>query len=82
MQSERQKILQGFEEMRDILDTEEQKELQKLEEDKMIVLDNLAVAKDQVVQQTQYLKELISDLQHQMWGSSIDMLQVRLARSS
>lgn len=68
--------------MRDILDTEEQKELQMLEEDKMIVLDNLAVAKDQVVQQTQYLKELISDLQHQMWGSSIDMLQVRLARSS
>ena len=37
MQTERERILQGFEEMRGILDREEQKELQKLEEDEVNV---------------------------------------------
>lgn len=76
MQTERQKILKGFGEMRGILDSEEKKELQKLEENEVNVLDNLAVAKDQVAQQKQYMRELISDLKHQMQGSSIDTLQV------
>ncbi|XP_019523961.1 PREDICTED: E3 ubiquitin-protein ligase TRIM22-like isoform X1 [Hipposideros armiger] len=75
MQTERQKILEGFDEMRGILDREQQRELQKLEDDEVNVLDNLAVAKDQVAQQRQYMGELILDLQHQIWGSSIDTLQ-------
>lgn len=44
----------------------------------MNVLDNLAVAKDQVAQQKQYMRELISDLKRLMQGSSIDTLQVGL----
>lgn len=78
MQTERQTILKGFEEMRGILDSEEKKEMQKLEEVEVNVLDNLAVAKDQVAQQKQYMRELISDLKCQMQGSSIDTLQVGL----
>ncbi|XP_054436545.1 E3 ubiquitin-protein ligase TRIM22-like [Pteronotus mesoamericanus] len=75
MYVERERILQGFEEMRHILDREEQRELQKLEDDEVHVLDNLTVAKDQVVQQKQYISELVSDLQRHMRESSIDMLQ-------
>lgn len=75
MQTERQKILKGFDKMRGILDSEEKKEMQKLEEVEVNVLDNLAVAKDQVAQQKQYMRELISDLKCQMQGSSIDTLQ-------
>lgn len=78
MQTEKQKILKGFNEMRGILDSEEKKELQKLEENEVNVLDNLAVAKDQVAQQKQYMRELISDLKRLMQGSSIDTLQVGL----
>lgn len=78
MQTEKQKILKGFNEMRGILDSEEKKELQKLEENEVNVLDNLAVAKDQVAQQKQYMRELISDLERLMQGSSIDTLQVGL----
>lgn len=77
MQTERQRILKGFNEMRCILDSLEQKELQKLEEDEVNVLENLVAAKDQLVQQSQYMRELISDLERQMWGSSIDTLRVR-----
>lgn len=78
MQTEKQKILKGFNEMRGILDSEEKKELQKLEENEVNVLDNLAVAKDQVAQQKQYMRELNSDLERLMQGSSIDTLQVGL----
>ncbi|XP_036907456.1 E3 ubiquitin-protein ligase TRIM22-like isoform X3 [Sturnira hondurensis] len=75
MQTERERILQGFEEMRDILDKEEQRELQKLEEDEMNVLDDLTAAIEQVVQQKQYLSQLVSDLQCHVSELSIDMLQ-------
>uniref|UniRef100_A0A671ER61 Tripartite motif containing 22 n=1 Tax=Rhinolophus ferrumequinum TaxID=59479 RepID=A0A671ER61_RHIFE len=75
MHTERQKILKGFDEMRGALDREERKELQKLEEDEVNVLDNLAAAKDQVAQQRQYMSELISDLQHQIRESTLDTLQ-------
>ncbi|XP_053528088.1 E3 ubiquitin-protein ligase TRIM22-like isoform X2 [Artibeus jamaicensis] len=75
MQTERERILQGFEEMRDILDKEEQRELHKLEEDEMNVLGDLTAAIDQVVQQKQHLSKLISDLQCHMSELSIDMLQ-------
>ncbi|XP_025844211.1 E3 ubiquitin-protein ligase TRIM22 isoform X1 [Vulpes vulpes] len=75
MQSERERILKGFNEMRAILNSEEKRVLQKLEEDEVNVLDNLIVARDQFAQQKQYLRELISDVEHQIWGSSVDTLQ-------
>uniref|UniRef100_A0A2K5V3M9 Tripartite motif-containing protein 5 n=1 Tax=Macaca fascicularis TaxID=9541 RepID=A0A2K5V3M9_MACFA len=75
IQLERQKILKGFNEMRVILDSEEQRELQKLEEGEVNVLDNLAAARDQLVQQRQDASKLISDLQRRLRGSSIEMLQ-------
>ncbi|XP_053781598.1 tripartite motif-containing protein 5 isoform X3 [Desmodus rotundus] len=75
MQTERERILKGFEGMRGILDKEEQRELQKLEEDEVNVLDSLTVAKDQMVQQKQYMSELVSDLHRHMRESTVDMLQ-------
>ncbi|XP_014395497.1 PREDICTED: E3 ubiquitin-protein ligase TRIM22 [Myotis brandtii] len=74
-ETERERIRKGFDEMRDILDREKQMELQKLWEDEVHVLGNLEVAKDQVVQERQYMREFISYLQHLMCESSIDKLQ-------
>lgn len=78
MQTERQRILKEFNEMKGLLDSKEKRVLQKLEEDKVNVLDNLVVARDQLDWQRQYLRGLISHIEHQIWGSSEDMLQVRL----
>lgn len=64
--------------MRVILDSEEQRELQKLEEGEVNVLDNLAAASNQLVQQRQDASKLISDLRRRLRGSSVEMLQVRL----
>jgi len=78
MQTERQRILKGFNEIRATLDSEETRVLQKLEEDEVNVLDNLVVARDQLARQKQCLRELISDIEHQIWGSSADTVQVSL----
>ncbi|XP_054436541.1 E3 ubiquitin-protein ligase TRIM22-like [Pteronotus mesoamericanus] len=75
VQAERERILQGFEEMRGILDREEQRELQKLEEDEENVLGDLTVTIDQVVQQKQYGNELNSEFPHHRCESPIDMQQ-------
>ncbi|XP_032216272.1 E3 ubiquitin-protein ligase TRIM22 isoform X1 [Mustela erminea] len=75
MQTERQRILKGFNDMRATLDSEEKRVLQKLEEDEVNVLDNLVVARDQLAQQKQCLRELISDIEHQIWRSSVDTVQ-------
>ncbi|XP_015415684.1 PREDICTED: E3 ubiquitin-protein ligase TRIM22 [Myotis davidii] len=47
----------------------------KLDDNEVHVVDNLSVAKDQLVQQRQYTRELISDLQRHMCESSMDRLQ-------
>lgn len=82
METERQRILEGFDEMRGVLYREELRELQMLEEDEVNVRENLAAAEDQVAQQRQYMSELILYLQHQIWELSLDTLQVRPVRSS
>ncbi|XP_064144620.1 E3 ubiquitin-protein ligase TRIM22-like [Loxodonta africana] len=74
-QAERQRILAGFNDLHAILDNEKKRELHKLEEEDVKVLDSLAAAKYQLIQQDQELSELISDVERRMQGSSVEMLQ-------
>lgn len=76
-QTERQRIQTEFTQLRNILDSEEQRELQKLEEEEKKTLDDLAEAEDELVQQSQLLKELVSDLERRREWSPIELLQVR-----
>lgn len=77
IQTERQRIRTEFNQLRSILDSEEQRELQKLEEEEKRILDNLAEAEDDLAQQNQLVKELISDLEHRSEWPTVDLLQVR-----
>ncbi|XP_011381436.1 tripartite motif-containing protein 34-like [Pteropus vampyrus] len=74
-QTERQRIQTEFNQLRNILDSEEQRELQKLEEEEKKTLGDLAEAEDELVQQSQLLKELVSDLQCRSEWSPIELLQ-------
>lgn len=76
-QTERQRIQTEFNQLRNILDSEEQRELQKLEEEEKKTLGDLAEAEDELVQQSQLLKELVSDLQCRSEWSPIELLQVK-----
>ncbi|XP_057551869.1 E3 ubiquitin-protein ligase TRIM34 [Hippopotamus amphibius kiboko] len=73
--TEKQRIQTEFNRLRSILDSEEQRELQKLEEEEKKTLDNLAVAEAELVQQSQLLKELISDLERRSEWSTVELLQ-------
>ncbi|KAM9658628.1 E3 ubiquitin-protein ligase TRIM34 isoform 1-T1 [Trichechus inunguis] len=75
IQTERQRIQAEFNHLRGILDSEELRELQKLEEEERKVLDNLAETEDELVQQSQLVRELISDLELRCQWSTVELLQ-------
>ncbi|XP_047732967.1 tripartite motif-containing protein 5-like isoform X2 [Prionailurus viverrinus] len=75
MQTERQSIQAQFKKLKDILEYEELRELQNLENEEKAVLGRLAEAGDELAQHSQLLTDLISDLEHRLQGSTMDMLQ-------
>nr|XP_010944277.2 tripartite motif-containing protein 34-like isoform X1 [Camelus bactrianus]XP_045365819.1 tripartite motif-containing protein 34-like isoform X1 [Camelus bactrianus]XP_045365820.1 tripartite motif-containing protein 34-like isoform X1 [Camelus bactrianus]XP_045365821.1 tripartite motif-containing protein 34-like isoform X1 [Camelus bactrianus]XP_045365822.1 tripartite motif-containing protein 34-like isoform X1 [Camelus bactrianus] len=74
-QTERQRIQTEFNRLRSILDGEEQRELQKLEEEGQKTLDKLAAAEAELAQQSRLLKELVSDLERRSEWSAVELLQ-------
>nr|ABC43194.1 TRIM5/cyclophilin A V1 fusion protein [Macaca nemestrina] len=68
-------VLADFEQLREILDREESNELQNLEKEEEDILKSLTKSETKMVQQTQYVRELISDLEHRLQGSMMELLQ-------
>jgi tripartite motif-containing protein 6/22/34 len=79
MEPERHRIQTEFNQLRRILDREEQRELKKLEEEERKGLSIIEKAEGELIHQSQSLTELISDLERRCQGSTVDLLQVRLA---
>nr|XP_017497924.2 tripartite motif-containing protein 34-like [Manis javanica]XP_017497925.2 tripartite motif-containing protein 34-like [Manis javanica]XP_036856878.1 tripartite motif-containing protein 34-like [Manis javanica] len=75
IQTERQRIQTEFNQLRSILDSEEQRELQRLEDEEKKTLDNLAEAEADLVRQNQLVKELISDLECRSEWSTVKLLE-------
>ncbi|ELV13802.1 Tripartite motif-containing protein 5 [Tupaia chinensis] len=80
LQVDRQNVQAEFTRLRDILDSQEQMMLQKLEKEERDVLQILAESEDEVAQQSQLVSDLISDLEHRLESSAMEMLQVRLQK--
>lgn len=78
MEPERHRIQTEFNQLRSILDKEEQRQLKKLEEEERKGLSIIEEAEDELVHQSQALKELISDLERRCQGSIMELMQVRL----
>ncbi|XP_025122310.2 tripartite motif-containing protein 6 isoform X3 [Bubalus bubalis] len=75
MEPERHRIQKQFDQLRSILDKEEQRQLKKLEEEERRGLNIIAEAEVELVQQSQSLRELISDLERRCQGSATELLQ-------
>ncbi|XP_006885712.1 PREDICTED: tripartite motif-containing protein 6-like [Elephantulus edwardii] len=75
VEPERHRIQKQFNQLRSILDKEEQRELKKLEEEERKGLTIIEEAEDELVQQSQALRELISDLELRCQGSAMELLQ-------
>ncbi|XP_061236595.1 tripartite motif-containing protein 5-like [Bos javanicus] len=74
-QHERQNVQAEFKKLREILDSEERKELQKLKAEETAILCTMANSENELVQQSQLVRNLISDIQHHLQGSTMQMLQ-------
>ncbi|XP_012904699.1 tripartite motif-containing protein 6 isoform X4 [Mustela nigripes] len=75
MEPERHRIQTEFNKLRSILDKEEQRQLKKLEEEERKGLSILEEAENELVRQSQSLRELISDLELRCQGSAVELLQ-------
>ncbi|XP_053518597.1 tripartite motif-containing protein 5-like [Artibeus jamaicensis] len=75
IQNERQIVQDCFKNLRGILDSEEQKELQKLAKEEGDILHDLEQSESELVQQSLVLRDLMSELEHRLQGSMVKMLQ-------
>ncbi|XP_021052137.1 tripartite motif-containing protein 5 isoform X2 [Mus pahari] len=75
IQKDVENVQSEFKRMRDIMDSEEKNELQKLMQEKENIINNLAESENQHAQQSKLLGDFISDVQHQLQCSDIEMLQ-------
>ncbi|XP_014637853.1 PREDICTED: E3 ubiquitin-protein ligase TRIM22-like [Ceratotherium simum simum] len=75
IENETQRVQAEFNQIRGILDCEEQKELLNMKNEGADGLHNLADAENELVQQSQLVRALISDVEHRLQGSTMEMLQ-------
>ncbi|XP_066106869.1 tripartite motif-containing protein 5-like isoform X1 [Saccopteryx bilineata] len=75
IQSESQCVQKCFQKLRGILDNEEQIELQKLKKEEEEILCDLEEEESELAQQSQLVRDLISDLEHRLQGSTVELLQ-------
>ncbi|XP_055972112.1 tripartite motif-containing protein 12A-like isoform X2 [Sorex fumeus] len=74
IEKEIQSVQKTFKEIRDMMDLEEQKELQKLREEEKTILHDLAESEKELVQQSEFTRGLISNLEHKLQASTREML--------
>ncbi|XP_012891056.1 PREDICTED: tripartite motif-containing protein 5-like [Dipodomys ordii] len=75
IQGKIQNVQADFTQWKGILDSEEEKVLQKLKREEEDGLQALAVSENELTQQSKLVTELISDVEHQLEGSTMEMLQ-------
>lgn len=75
IENELKSVQDCFKQLRGILASEEQKELQRLEKEAAENLHDLAQAERELAQQRKLLRDIISDLEHRLQGSTLEMLQ-------
>ncbi|GAB1292464.1 Tripartite motif-containing 30C [Apodemus speciosus] len=82
IQSDIEYIQTEFKGLRDLLDFTESEKLQELRKEKEDVVKRLGESENELVQQKQWVRDLISDMQHQLELSTMEMLQAWLSWNS
>lgn len=75
IQKDVENVQSEFKGMRDIMDSEEKKELQKLMQEKEDIKNSLEESENEYSQQSKLLGDLILDVEHQLQCSATEMLQ-------
>lgn len=75
IQNEKRCVQAQFKKLKTILENEELRMVQQLESEEKAILDTLAATEVELVQQSQLMRDLVSELEHRLQGSTADMLQ-------
>ncbi|CAM9407273.1 unnamed protein product [Rangifer tarandus platyrhynchus] len=75
IQNEMQSVQENFTSLRQILDSEEVKELKKLKDELEVILKELAESENDLVKKKLLVTNLISDVEHHLQGSTMELLQ-------
>ncbi|KAL6088092.1 hypothetical protein STEG23_028949 [Scotinomys teguina] len=75
IQSDVDKVQMEFKGLREFLDAKEKNELQKLNQHREDILNSLVEFKNEVEMQRESVRDLISDVQHHLQCSTMEMLQ-------
>ncbi|XP_040613152.1 tripartite motif-containing protein 30A [Mesocricetus auratus] len=73
--SEEENVQMEFKGLREFLDSKEKSELQKLMQEKEGIMNSLAESQTELEKQREAVRDLISDVEHQLKCSTIEMLQ-------
>ncbi|XP_040613131.1 tripartite motif-containing protein 30A-like isoform X2 [Mesocricetus auratus] len=73
--SEEENIQMAFEGLQEFLDSEKKSELQKLMQEKEGIMNSLAESQTELEKQREAVRDLISDVEHQLQCSTFEMLQ-------
>ncbi|KAF5918728.1 hypothetical protein HPG69_005764 [Diceros bicornis minor] len=76
IQNERQSVQAEFNLMRGVLDCEEHEELLKLKNEAGDILHHLPESENALIQQSQLVRAVLSEVEHRLQGSTMEMLQV------
>lgn len=68
-------VQRQFKGLRDLLDSKENEELQKLKKEKKEVMEKLEESENELEDQTELVRDLISDVEHHLELSTLEMLQ-------
>nr|XP_020767278.1 tripartite motif-containing protein 5-like isoform X1 [Odocoileus virginianus texanus] len=75
IQNEMQSVQENFTRLRQILNSEEVKELKKLKDELEVILKELAESENDLVKEKLLVTNLISDVEHYLQGSTMELLQ-------
>ncbi|XP_043761556.1 tripartite motif-containing protein 5-like isoform X2 [Cervus elaphus] len=75
IQNEMQSVQENFTRLRQILDSEEVKELKKLKDELEVILKELAESENDLVKEKLLVTNLISDVEHHLQGTTMELLQ-------
>ncbi|XP_059108288.1 tripartite motif-containing protein 30A-like isoform X1 [Peromyscus eremicus] len=70
-----QKVQKEFKGLREFLNSKEKNEVQKLKQEEEDIMNSLAESQSQVVKQRESVRDLISDVEHHLQSSTMEMLQ-------
>ncbi|XP_040597023.1 tripartite motif-containing protein 12A isoform X3 [Mesocricetus auratus] len=73
--SEEENVRMEFKRLREFLDSEEKSELQKLMQEKEGIMNSLGESQTELEKQREAVRDLISDVEHQLQCSTFEMLQ-------